>query len=636
MKILLVEDDEVLTELLTQTLTEKMYLVETTADGQIGWELLEAFQYDLILLDVMLPQIDGIRFCQKLRDRKDFTPVILITSQDSAMHKVAGLDAGADDYLVKPFNVDELLARMRALLRRESSDRSSILAWEGLQLNLSSCIVTYNGQPLNLTGKEYRLLELFLRNQQRIFSQSALINHLWALEEAPTENGVRAHVKALRRKLKQAGCEELIETIYGLGYRLKVSQPPEADCLKPESFKPEFPQPGSRDEPLPAQRSGGSGQGITQSGLSIPPELVEAWERYRGEYRDRLRVIQQAITALAEGNLNASLRQQACREAHTLAGSLGSFELHGLSQACRQIEAVLANIPDSSGLPSSETAALFEQITAIEFTLNIQSTFPPFPSRSLTAQQQRILVVGNTASFGPQLCDNAIAQTWQISILSPADAIAAISQARPNVVLLDLSVVEVAASGFELMEALAKIQPPVPVVVLTEQDNFGERLRIARLGGHTVLQTPVTPQRILSAIAQALQNSAPLEGKVLVVDDDSIILDQLSTILQPWGFQVELVNHPSRFWPVLEQTKPDLVILDLVMPELSGLDLCQVVRNDPRWEDLPVLFLSVNIDADLIYQVFRAGANDYVRKPIIEPELVARIINQLKRNKPRS
>jgi DNA-binding response OmpR family regulator/HPt (histidine-containing phosphotransfer) domain-containing protein len=627
-KILLVEDDEFLTEFLTQTLTEKMYLVETAADGQIGWELVEAFQYDLILLDVMLPQIDGIRFCQKLRDRKDYTPVILITSQDSAMHKVAGLDAGADDYLVKPFNVDELLARIRALLRRESSDRSSILAWEGLQLNLSSCIVTYNGQPLNLTGKEYKLLELFLRNQQRIFSQSALINHLWALEEAPTENGVRAHIKALRRKLKQAGCEELIETIYGLGYRLKVNQPAEA-------FKPEFPKT-ERLEIKPAQRSIGLGHGVKPSGLSIPPELVEAWEHYRGEYRDRVTVIQKAITALTQGNLKAPLRQQAYREAHTLAGSLGSFELHGLSQTCRQLEAVLADRPDSSGLSSSETAALFEQLAAIKYILTIQSPFPPSTPRSLTAQQQRILVVGNTASFSPQLCDNAIAQTWQISILHPADAIAAISQARPNVVLLDLSVVEVAASGFELMEALAKIQPPVPVIVLTQQDNFGERLRIARLGGHTVLQTPVAPQRILSAIAQALQNSVPLEGKVLVVDDDSIILDQLSTILQPWGFQVELVNHPSRFWPVLEQTQPDLLILDMVMPELSGLDLCQVVRNDPRWEDLPVLFLSVNIDADLIYQVFRAGANDYVRKPIIEPELVARIINQLKRSKPRS
>lgn len=210
MRILLVEDDAGIADLLKQVLTAQHYVVEIASDGQIGWELAESFEYDLILLDLMLPKLSGIHFCQQLRQTNypallnRNTPVLMMTGADAGTNRIAGLDAGADDYIAKPFDFDELLARVRALLRRGNIERSPLLVWEELRLDPSLCQVRYKGQPVHLSAKEYKLLELFLRHPQRIFSYGTLIEHLWALEEIPTENAIRAQIKGVRKN-----CEKL-------------------------------------------------------------------------------------------------------------------------------------------------------------------------------------------------------------------------------------------------------------------------------------------------------------------------------------------------------------------------------------------------------------------------------------------
>lgn len=222
MKLLLVEDDHRIAHPLTEALTDQHYSVDQAEDGQIAWDLIEVFPYDLIILDLMLPKMDGVMLCQRLRQRGDTTPVLMLTAKDTSTDKVIGLDAGADDYVVKPFDLKELLARIRALLRRGSSGLPPVLIWGELCLNPATCEVSYGDRPLALTPKEYSLLELFLRNQGRVLSRSAILNHLWASENAPGEETVKVHLRGLRQKLKAGGAaDDFIETVYGLGYRLQ-------------------------------------------------------------------------------------------------------------------------------------------------------------------------------------------------------------------------------------------------------------------------------------------------------------------------------------------------------------------------------------------------------------------------------
>jgi DNA-binding response OmpR family regulator len=222
MQILLVEDDVSLAEALMEALTDQRYVVDAVNDGEAGWAQTQAIDYDLILLDVMLPKLDGISLCQRLRTHNYNSPILMMTARDTSADKVTGLDAGADDYVVKPIDLPELLARVRALLRRGTTSASPVLEWGGLKLDPSTYEVTYNNQPLHLTPKEYSLLELFLRSGRRVLSRSLLIEHIWSLEAPPSEDTVKAHIKSLRNKLKHVSApNDLIETVHGLGYRLK-------------------------------------------------------------------------------------------------------------------------------------------------------------------------------------------------------------------------------------------------------------------------------------------------------------------------------------------------------------------------------------------------------------------------------
>ena len=165
MRILLVDDDEAIAVALATALESQHYVVDIANDGEKALELVDAFPYDLLLLDVMLPKLDGITLCQQLRGCGFRVPILLLTARDGSTDKVRGLDAGADDYLIKPFDREELLARIRTLLRRGSSPLLPVLEWNDLCLAPSTCQVTYKNQPLNLTPTEYRLLELFLRKK---------------------------------------------------------------------------------------------------------------------------------------------------------------------------------------------------------------------------------------------------------------------------------------------------------------------------------------------------------------------------------------------------------------------------------------------------------------------------------------
>jgi DNA-binding response OmpR family regulator len=221
MKILLVEDDFRISKAIAEALREQRYVVEMVGDGESGLAFAETGSFDLIVLDLMLPKLDGISLCRKLRQAGNKTQILMLTARDTSCDKVLGLDVGADDYVVKPFDLPELLARIRALLRRNSVVFSPVLEWERLTLNPNECRVTYNQQSITLTPKEYALLELFLRHGSCVLSRQSILDKIWLFEESPGEETVKVHLQSLRRKLTTAGAPpNLIETVYGMGYRL--------------------------------------------------------------------------------------------------------------------------------------------------------------------------------------------------------------------------------------------------------------------------------------------------------------------------------------------------------------------------------------------------------------------------------
>ena len=220
MRILLVEDDFNLAETLAEAITDQRYVVDVASDGESALDHIKALDYDLLLLDVMLPDFNGIDLCQKLRSQGYQMPILMITALDTVSDKIMGLDAGADDYIIKPVDLGELFARIRALLRRGSST-PPILEWGKLQFDPSTYEVSYSDQTIHLTPKEYSLLELLLRNGRKVLSRHAIIDSVWSLEDPPEEDTVKFHIRSLRKKLKAAGAaDDFIETVHGIGYRM--------------------------------------------------------------------------------------------------------------------------------------------------------------------------------------------------------------------------------------------------------------------------------------------------------------------------------------------------------------------------------------------------------------------------------
>jgi two-component system, OmpR family, response regulator QseB len=221
MRILLIEDDQRIARPLAEDLRHQHHVVEVASDGVIGWDYAQADSYDLILLDLMLPRLDGITLCRRLRETGCRSLILMLTARDTTSDKVTGLDAGADDYLVKPFELEELAARIRALSRRTSDVQQLILKHGALQLDPSSRSVTYEGQPLGITSKEFMILECLLKNPTQVFTRSMLLNRLWELDRLSGEETIKTHVANLRRKLKLVGAsDQLIQTVYGVGYCL--------------------------------------------------------------------------------------------------------------------------------------------------------------------------------------------------------------------------------------------------------------------------------------------------------------------------------------------------------------------------------------------------------------------------------
>jgi DNA-binding response OmpR family regulator len=222
MRILLIEDEDDLAAALRRGLQRQGYAVDSALDGAVGWELLCVHRYDLLILDLNLPGIDGLELCRQARASQPGLLILMLTARACPNDRIIGLDSGADDYLVKPFHFGELAARIRALLRRDLRVRAPLLQCGGLKLDPASRVAWLHNRPLALTHKECALLEYLLRHPGEVISQEVLLEHVWDAHVNPMTNVVRVHITALRRKLGTTpGAPPLIETVIGAGYRLR-------------------------------------------------------------------------------------------------------------------------------------------------------------------------------------------------------------------------------------------------------------------------------------------------------------------------------------------------------------------------------------------------------------------------------
>jgi DNA-binding response OmpR family regulator/HPt (histidine-containing phosphotransfer) domain-containing protein len=526
MRILLVEDDEVLRDLLIQRLSEQNYVIDATTDGLKGLDYAITYDYDLLILDVVLPELDGISLCQKLRSQGCQTPILLLTSQDTRSTKITGLDAGADDYVVKPFDEAELIARIRALLRRGSHNSLPILIWDDLWLNTSSKEVYYGEVALTLTAKEYALLEMMMRESHHVFSNEEILDSLWSSEEFPADATVRSHIRHLRHKLTAAGAPaDLIATSHGRGYYLK-SLPSDRDPLEPTAkidVAPEMQVP----EQEPVKKTSAS-LSSAQKQAQYEELLRQTWQDHRQTCLQKVQTLQAAIEDLSQATLTAPQQAEALRLAHTLAGTLGTLGFEEAMHLARALEQDLR----------------------------------------LDAPRDRAIVHR--------------------------------LQTRVNA----------------LHHQVAQGTPGVPVTPRTPVTPSDSAPTDQAQSPHLLTRNPFT----------ATQNI-----RVMWVDDDPIFLQTLPKQLRAYGFEVSTLDDPGQFWTVLECITPDVLVLDVQMPQINGFELCQGLRSISPWQKLPVLFLSMTGDTKTQHRAFAVGADDYLCKPITAKELGDRIHNRLQR-----
>lgn len=400
MRILLVDDDAALRQVLTQCLSDENYAIDTARDGQQGWEYASTYDYDLVILDVVMPQLDGVNLCKKLRAQGRTMPILLLTAQASRDTQLRGWDAGADDYVIKPFDQAELMARIRALLRRSRTNPLPILTWGDLWLNTNTSEALYDGRALSLTAKEYALLEMMLRDSQYVFSNDEILESLWASADFPADATVRSHVRRLRNKLSAVGAPpDFIATAHGHGYYLKAI----ADNATPS------PPLMRQSRPASALPTSALSTSALAAGELVPQErklakhiqyqtvLNQTWQQHQSSCLAKVNQLQQAIAQLAMARLTSEQQAEAYRLAHTLSGTLGTFGLDTAMQLTRQIE---QEIHPDLYLEPSQAHHLQQLIVTLEQTLKQTPTLPITDIHTAAADLAvRVLVVMMTRFF---------------------------------------------------------------------------------------------------------------------------------------------------------------------------------------------------------------------------------------------
>jgi len=378
-------------------------------------------------------------------------------------------------------------------------------------------------------------------------------------------------------------------------------------------------------------------------------EITEAasglWEQFKGRIFEQLETLEGVSVALLEGALDSESRQKAEREAHKLAGSLGSLGLLEGTRLARELEQMLrAGEP----LREAECPRLCDGVVALRKVLERgpAAHAPPSPSgatehemeakRKWESQQEHstplLLVVDPDTELAGDIATEAAHLGLQAEMVSSlVSARSFISRRKPAAVLLDPCFAGEPDGGLALLSELGAGQPPVPALVYSASGSFSHRLEAARRGVRVFLEKPLAPSQVVDAVMRVLAQTTADAVRVLAVDNDLAILASLRFLLEPQNMTITTVSEPMKFWDTLVSVSPHVLLLGFEMQQPSGIDLCRVLRNDSRWNGIPVLFLATQADAETAERIFIAGGDDCVSKSSLGPELVTRVTARIVR-----
>ncbi len=364
-----------------------------------------------------------------------------------------------------------------------------------------------------------------------------------------------------------------------------------------------------------------------------PGDALRAiWREHRAAVLERVGLIERAVAALAAGELDEQLRVEAQRAAHSLIGSVGTFGFIAASDAARKLELELvAPVPARAPALSTLIAEVYAELQG---EVPGEVLVPRRAPRPVSDDDRlQLLVVDDDRRLCERIAAEATLREMRCDVAaSPQQARALCAERPPAIVLLDLTFPpDGMADAYTLLSQCSAATPPIPVLVLTGTGTFTDRVEAARRGSRAFLPKSLLPAEVLDAVEQFLARDRLATTRVLVVDDDPAMLDAMRALLRSHDLEVSTLADPLRFWETLQEVEPELLILDVDMPGVNGIELCRTVRNDRRWSGLAVIFATARTDTATVEDVFAAGADDYVAKPIVGPELVSRVANRLER-----
>lgn len=367
---------------------------------------------------------------------------------------------------------------------------------------------------------------------------------------------------------------------------------------------------------------------------AVPAAVQAVLDEHRGVLDQRVATVEAAVTAMVSAGLDEDLRARAERDAHKLAGSLGMFGLPRGSEVAAELERSLgaAGGPAAAELPRLAELVLDLQNQLLGLLEQAAEDEPPDGQDPEAAGCDVVLVV----TPDPELADRLMVEAAGRNVIARsavtcASARRLVGDEAPDAVVLDVAFGESHSEPLEFLEELTGRDPPVPVLVLTASEALVDRVEVARRGSSAFMQRTQPVTELIEAVSDLLERVAPTDFKVLAVDDDPAILTAIAALLGPSGLDVSTSDEPYRFWEALIAATPDLLLLDLDMPGLDGIDLCRAVRADGRFGQLPIMFLTSYSDPERVRAIFEAGADDYVGKPIVGQELLTRVRNRLER-----